>query len=287
MLVNGRDCSIVIKTSRYELDVPYSSETVREAISLLYEEPSIEGDGVVRVIRKPGGVTGCVVTPLTIETAPLLLYLAFGAAGMPLFVSETRNVYQRCLSLLPLEDTDCFDLAQDRNGERKLFEGCKARGFELRITRGETIHLKLDISGDRPAIISPRVDIFPRLRGEIFNGDNAAYTINGVEYRNIYGVTLIAKKAGGTKTELWIRRLLEQGRDLPGVIDELTITAWLRRDSYEARRYGMFRVTVENLVMIADETEIDNAGAIIGPLRYYAAGTVSAEVFASGEAAIA
>ena len=80
MKVQGGDCSIVIKTQHRETDIPYADETLREAVSFLEEEASIEGDGVCRGIRKSGGVTGCVVTPLTIGTAPLLLYLAMGAA---------------------------------------------------------------------------------------------------------------------------------------------------------------------------------------------------------------
>ncbi len=52
MFVNGCDCSIVIKTDHWEIDVPYSDETVREAVTLLQEEASIEGDGVCRGLRK-------------------------------------------------------------------------------------------------------------------------------------------------------------------------------------------------------------------------------------------
>jgi hypothetical protein len=93
MLANGCDCSIVIKTAYREMGVPYAGETLREAVSLLQEEASIEGDGVCRAIRKSNGVTGCVVTPLTIGTAPLLLYLAMGSVGLPVYVSESRNTY--------------------------------------------------------------------------------------------------------------------------------------------------------------------------------------------------
>jgi hypothetical protein len=114
MLVNGCDCSILIKTSHCEMDVPYSEETIREAAAVLQEEAAIEGDGACKAIRKAGGVTGCVVAPLTLGTAPLLLYLAMGAVGKPVFVSETRNLFKYSLCLLPLEDTDRFDLVQDR-----------------------------------------------------------------------------------------------------------------------------------------------------------------------------
>jgi hypothetical protein len=39
-------------------------------------------------------------------------------------------------------------------------------------------------------------------------------------------------------------------------------------------------------VLLSDETEINAADTVIGPLRYYVAGAVSTEVFASSEGAI-
>ena len=196
MKVQGCDCSIVIKTAYREMDVPYSEETIREAVSLLKEEASIEGDGTNRAIRKISGVTGCVVTPLTIGTAPLLLYLAMGSAGLPVFISETRNVYHYRLNLLPLEDTDCFDLIQDRNNERRVFDGCRVESFELRVMRNEAIKLKLDICGERTPFVYPYTDTFTRESGERFSGENVTYQINGKEYNNIYGLTLSTKKDG-------------------------------------------------------------------------------------------
>jgi hypothetical protein len=229
MKVHGCDCSIVIKTANFEKDVPYSEETIREAVSLLQEEAAIEGDGICRGLRVVSGVTGCVVSPLTIGTTPLLFYLAIGAAGNSVYLSETRNLYRYDLSLLPMEDTDQFDLIQDRGGERRVFEGCRVKGFELRVMRGEALKLKLDITNERPPVTYPYTDTFEPEAGERFNGDGVAYRINGQEYTNIYGVTLLSKKEGGTKTELWIKRALGQGPDIPDIIDELTITARLLR----------------------------------------------------------
>jgi hypothetical protein len=281
MLVNGCDCLIVIKTQYQEMGVPYAVETLREAVSLLMEEAPIEGDGSCRAIRKSGGITGCVVTPLTIGTAPLLLYLAMGSANMPLYVSETRNLYVYRLNLLPVESGSRFDLVQERGDSRTLYEGCAVTGFELRFNRGEAVHLKLDIKGERPPEIYPYTDRLTTEGGERFSGDYVTYRINGNEYRNIYGLTLSTKKEGGAKTELWIKRSLEHGGDLSGIIDELTITAKLLRDNYEYRYFGMFRITLSRLVLVSDETSIDSADAVIGPLRYYAAGTIQAEVFTS------
>ena len=287
MTVQGRDCLIVIKTAYREVGGPYSEETIREAVSLLTEEAPIEGDGFCRAIRKSGGVTGCVVTPLTIGTAPLLLYLAMGSAGLPLYVSETRNLYRYKLALLPVEDSTRFDLVQERGGSRKLYEGCAVTGFELRIVRGEAVKLKLDIRGERPAAIYPYQDMASTEMAERFMGDRVTYRINGTEYANIYGLTISTKKEDGTKTELWIKRILGEGPDLPELIEELTVTAQLLRDKYEYRYYGMFRLTLTRLVLTADETAVDCADAVIGPLRYYVAGTVGTEVFTTNDGELA
>jgi hypothetical protein len=283
MKVHGCECSIVIKTTHYEQDIPYSEETIREAVSFLQEEASIEGDGVCRGIRKSNGVMGCVVTPLTLGTAPLLLYLAMGSVGKASFVSETRELYHYQLKLLPLEDTDRFDLIQDRGQERRLFEGCGVKGFELRCLRGEAVKLRLDICGEYPPRVYPYTDTFIRERGERFNGDKTSYWINGKQYTNIYGVTLSCKKEGGTKTELWIKRALEKGEDLPPNIEELIISAQLLKDSYEYRHFGTFRIIIKRLVLLADETDVNTADAVIAPLRFYVAGTVESEVYTSGE----
>jgi hypothetical protein len=269
------------------MDVPYSDETLRDAVSFMQQEASIEGDGVCRGLHRISGITGCIVTPLTIGNAPLLLYLAMGSAGMPLLLAETRNLYQYRPELLPMEDTECFDLIQDRgsaaNGvsERKFFEGCRVQGFELRILRDEAIKLKLDICGDCSPRVYPYTDTFSRESGERFSGDYVTYQINGNEYKNIYGITLVSKKIGGTHTELWVKRALQQGGDIPAVIDDLIVTAQLLRDKYEYRHYGAFRITIKRLVLISDETEVKASGAVINPLRFYVAGTVSTEVFTS------
>ena len=289
MRVNGCDCSIVIKTTHRETSLPYSEETIREAVSLLREEPSVEGDGISRAIQKRNGVTGCVISPLTIGTAPLLFYLAMGSMGNPVFISESRNLYKYQLNLSPMEDTDNFDLIQDRSGnmERRLFEGCRVKGFELRVNREKTMKLKLDIFGENPAVIYPYTDTFVREAGELFNGENVKYRINGKEYTNIYGFTLSANKEVGTKTELWIKRILETGSDLPEIIDDISITAQLLREKYENRHFGTFRITIRRLVLTSDETNINNGDSVIGPIRYYVAGNVSTEVFTSGEEIIA
>jgi hypothetical protein len=286
MLVNGCDCSIVIKTKHYEKDIPYSEETLREAISLLQEEAAIEGDATCKAIQKRNGVTGCVGTPLTIETVPLLFYLAMGSSGIPVFVSETRNLYRHKIYLFPMEDTSVFDLIQDRGGERRIYETCKVTDFELRILRDEAIKLRFDIYSEHSPSVYPYNDVFVKEQGERFNGDNVSYKLNGQEYKNIYGITLATKKHGGTKTEIWFRRAKGAAKDLPQIIDEVIITAQLLRDKYENRHFGLFRITLKNLVFVSDETNVNSTDTVVGSLRYYVAGAVNAEVFNSSDEVI-
>jgi hypothetical protein len=112
-------------------------------------------------------------------------------------------------------------------------------------------------------------------------GDRVVYGINGAEYRNMYGFTVAVKKAGGTRTEARLHRVLKDGGDLPGLIEELTVTAQLLRDRYEYRHCGLFRIRLTRLVLVSDETAVDCADGVIGPLRYYVAGMANAEVFTS------
>jgi hypothetical protein len=149
--------------------------------------------------------------------------------------------------------------------------------------RNEDIKLKLDISGEQPPIAYPYSNTFETENEERFNGDFVSYKLNGKDYKNIYGTTFITKKENGTKTEIWLKRALEQKNEIPELIDEMSITAQLFREKYEERHFGLFRITAKRLVLVSDETQINTADAVIGPLRYYVAGTVSTEVFSTGE----
>jgi hypothetical protein len=293
MMVQGCDCSIVVKTRYREVGLAYSEETIREAVSLLKEEAAFEGYGVCGALRVSCGVTGCVVTPLTIGTAPLLLALALGGVGLPLFVSESRNLYRHTLGLLPAGTGAVFDLVQQRGDVRRLFEGCRVHGFELRMRRGDggsasAVKLRLDISGRRPAVEYPYQEMPKTDLGERFMSDGVRYEINGVECGDVYGLGIVSDKKERTKTEVKIHRVLQAQDVLPEIIEKIVITAQLCRERYESdqgplRAYGLFRITLSRLVLMADDTAVDAADAVVGPLRYYCAGGVSAEVYSNSD----
>ena len=193
------------------------------------------------------------------------------------------------MDLIPAEDVKCFDLIQDRGqiankvGSRKLYEDCRVHGFELRIKRGDNVKLRLDVLGDRSLTILAIKENIPRESGERFYGDNVSDLINGREYTNIYGLTIISKKQGGTKTEVWIKRAVQQDNEIPGIIDELVITTQLLKYNFEDRHFGTFRITLKKLVLVSNETAINSTDTVIGPLRFYVTGKVSTEVYTSGE----
>ena len=286
MNVQGRDCTLVVLKSHTEMSIPYSEETIRENVSLLEENPSIEGKGNVKTIRTSSGAVGCVVSPLTIGAAPLLLCLAFGEVRLSAHVSGTSNIYKHTIDLVPMDDTGPFGLLQDRGSEKKYYAACRVKSFELRILRDEAIKLKLDIYSERAPVSYPVLDQFKSDRGERFKGENVKYRINDREYKNIYGVTLTGKKESGTKTEIWIRRILEKDTDLPETIENLTITARLLRDCYEERHFGQLRITLKSLVLAHDETSVECDDSVIGPLRYFVNGDLTAEVFTTGSESI-
>jgi hypothetical protein len=278
MNVQGKDCRIFLRRDGAVTGLPYSEETIREAVCLLTEEAGIEGDGVCRAVRKSAGVTGCAVTPLTRETTPLLFALAFGEAGRPEFVSETRGLYRHRLFLRPFEDSAAFDLIRERES-LLIYEGCRVKGFELRIFRGEAVKLKIDIAGESGPGPYPHTETAETKNAERFKEDGVTYEINGNKNADIYGLTLNTAKKAGTHTEVRIHRILRQNGELPAVIENLEITVRLFRNRYEEREYGRFCLRLSKLLLMADETAIDAPGAVIGPLRYYAAGNISADVF--------
>jgi hypothetical protein len=291
MTVQGRDCCITLKTQYREMGLPYAEETIREAVSLLKENPAIEGAGNCGAIRRSAGVTGCVITPLSIETTPLLFVLALGRSGVPVFVSETQGLYRHTVNLSAMEQGLRFDLIQERGAARTLYEECRVKDFELRIMQGETIKLKFDIAGDQSPVTYVYPDRLVVCGGERFNAAGVTYRINGKEYSNIYGLTIATRKQGGTQTEVWIHRVLESAEELPQLIETLEVTAQLYRDTYdfqssEWRSYGTFRLSLSRLVLMADETDINSGDAVIGPLRFYCAGLFTADVFTSDDEVI-
>jgi hypothetical protein len=276
-VVCGRDCYILFRVGQKELTVPYSEETIREAEGVVRERACIEGDGVVRALRQRGGAAGCVVTPLTMSAAPLVLGICFGGIGEAVFVSGSRHLYRRHLVLKPYQDCGAFDLIQHRGGEGRLFGGCFVRSFSLRINKGEALKVRIDV-GSSVGWVSHNGQGAEGTEGERFKEDGVTYKINGAVTKDIYALKANFSRGGSVSAEVFIHRVLKEA-DLPDVIDAFEIDCLLMRDCYEERRFGRFSVRFERLLKMADETVVDCADGLIGPVRYFCTGGISSEIF--------
>ena len=67
----------------------------------------------------------------------------------------------------------------------------------------------------------------------------------------------------------------------------MEITARLLHDKYEYRYFGTFRIKITGLVLVSDETEVNAADSVIGPLRYYVIGNVEINIFTNNDWSLA
>jgi hypothetical protein len=158
----------------------------------------------------------------------------------------------------------------------------------LRIHRGEAVKAHLDVdsgseSKEQRAESKGKTGNALRVgSGDIaterFKEDGVSYFADGKFWRNIYAAVLGVNKVGGCKTVLTLSRVLGN-EDLPEYIDLIDISVRLFRDKYEERQYGTFHVTLFDLRLITDGTEVNTADAVIGALRYAVSGSVNASVY--------
>jgi hypothetical protein len=301
-VINGRDCRLWVKAGGEVIDVPYSVETIREAET---------------------GLGGCFVSSLSIETAPGLLGLAFGAVGEWAAVAEMRDLYCRELSVAGGDAGAGFGVRQWRGGDVREYEDCRIEGFELRIERGEAVRAKVEVCGGKRALHAMPVQQPPspspspqgggekeeemsykkgnegyEMEGkkravfrERFQGRGVAFWSGGREWRGIYAATISCRRVGEkVKTRVMIHRVLGMKGTAcraptfgtPREIGAMEIRCRLFRDEYEAGQVGMFTIRLAGLALVSDETVVDSADAVIGPLLY-GCEALGAVVYAKGK----
>jgi hypothetical protein len=269
-----------------EYDVPFVSRTVRDRRAVLREEAGIEGNYARRSLNVMTGTTGGFTAPLTLGTARLFLTLMFGEIDGGVFVTETRGLYRYQLNMKPAGLTESFSIIEEWGMSRKLYADVVVKSFELRVHREENVMARFDVEGNTKAIITTRIaeGVKPRtLPPERFNENGNVYTIDGITCNSIYAITLSCEKSHSLKTQIVLHRIL-QSDELPAHINEFRGEFMLFRDKYEAREFGRFSITLRGLDLVSDETIVSSADAVIGPLRYWVSGGVTAECFGEGPA---
>jgi hypothetical protein len=76
---------------------------------------------------------------------------------------------------------------------------------------------------------------------------------------------------------------LDDACSFPDIVESLDIEAKLFCNTYEGGVFGMFKLSLTRLVLMADETTVNSVGPVIGPLRYYVGGLVKCDTFTNEE----
>lgn len=279
----GRDVSLTLEIGGRLCAIPYTGKSIREKIAAFSLEAPLEGDGICSAITERRGTTGGFTTLLTLESVPPLFAALFGRTAGRSYLSGTRDLYRTEHALCAFESAAEFSVIERYGRKERRYPVCKCAGFEFRFHRGEALRVHLDIDGDIPAqeVIHAESAKSVLYESEYFSEAGVTYEIDGVEYKNIYGLTITGHKSGGCKTFARLHRALGDD-EIPAKINTLTVTARLFRDCCEAGRRGLFRLRLSNLLLSADETVVNTADTVIGPLFYIASGDVAAESFERG-----
>jgi hypothetical protein len=285
-MLNGSDCTLRLKTKNTDTLIPFLSATLREKILFGEEYAPVEGDGRRGGFTESAGAAGGFTTALTLESSPAILGAMFGRSVRRLYVSGTRDLYLRTFGLCPSDEAVHFYLHERRGDVEKIYPECFCKGFELRIARDGTVKAHLDIDGNEKAE-TRNVETAERkvVYTERFNERGVEYFINGEKYSSIYRFVMSRDKSNGRRTRVLISRYLNTNGELPAFIENLTVKANLFRDIYEEGRYGRFAITMTDLRLLSDETEVCAADAVIGGLRYSVGGTAEADTFMNGTGA--
>ena len=287
MNVQGRDCAFTLILGSRLMSLPYSTETLREAPRLITREALLDG---TRGDAIPGSVetAGCVVTSLSISTAPYLLALALGAEEDPEWVSETRSLYRHRLTQRYGRDGARCAVIQDRVFRVRYFLGLRRAGYQLRGAAGDRLYLRLDLQSEAG---SEDADYYLAARPpaeEAFRFDQGTLIVNGQAVPGFYAFSLTVNAEGsGAGAELRLHSTLNAQAaallDKPR-IDQVDLRFTLVNSFYEDRRPGYFRISARDLLLQADESAVDAADEVIGSRRYIVNGDLADEVYtADGE----
>jgi hypothetical protein len=269
-----------MRTEKIEAAIPFLSKTLREKIFFCEEYAPIEGEGRRGGITGSAGTEGGFTAALTLESAPAILGAMFGKKKHAFYISGTRDLYNHSFILCASDSAMKFYLHESSGENEKVYPDCFCKGFELRIERDEAVKVHIDIDGGSKAETFNAVPAVKKMNNiERFKESGVEYFIDGKKYNSIYRFVLSCDKKNGCRTEVLIYRYLTIDNEPPAFIENLMIRANLFRDMYEENQHGKFAVTLTDLRLLSDDTEVCAADTVIGALRYSVTGTGWVDTF--------
>jgi hypothetical protein len=209
-------------------------------------------------------------TPLTLDNAPHLLPLAFKAFGKRVTAHDERG--NKTASGGHGAGAS-FDVLHCTDTERRLYEGCKVKGFEVKAKIDEAdvktpVMVSLDVGGAPNSVELAGGGTASPGEGMAFLESNIRYEADEKEVLSVYGFSLHLTKEKRERIELKLWRVLGR-REIPEVINNFTIMGTF----HEGDVFASFQIHIGRLLLLTEDVAAC-------PLRYYAAGGCHAEVWA-------
>ena len=275
----------VTRAGRENLTIPAVRNTMRQVPLLLDRKPTA-GKNITLTPQITGRrVTGCIVTRITISTAPILLLLVTGEIETEGHRPQTRGIYYH--DLLTLERSLYYFGIETRTETHiKEYLELIVESFELRGERGRAVYLKINVRG-RTETISESIDGTKERKSEryFFFGGNEI-SINGEIIEDTAGFILEGRLLDETvKTHTFSIRRKETDRvDFSIMRTEISAKlTFTNPEEYEARYTATFAVTLERLVYEGEESYPDASGVWGRNFRYRVYGKLKVRVYTKEE----
>jgi hypothetical protein len=279
----------VIREMRENQIIPATRNTLRYVPLLLDKKPTA-GKNIIKnpqILERK--VTGCIVTRMTITTAPVLLLLATGEIEVEGHRPQTRGIYYHELITL---DTSLYYFGIETKNETHIREYLNLiiESFELRGERGSAIYMKIDVSGRTETTReknSENIEVLEEIKSErYFFVRGNEISVNGEVIEDTAGFKLEGKLLHETvKTHTFsIRRKETDKVDFSFMRSEITAElTFTNPEEYETGYKASFKISLERLVYEGEESYPDASGVWGRNFRYRVYGSLKVRVYTNTE----
>ena len=275
----------VIRENRENQIIPATRNTLRYVPLLLDKKPTA-GKNIIENPQITGKkVTGCIVTRMTVTTAPILLLLVTGEIELEGHRPQTRGIYYH--ELITLEKS-LYYFGIETRGKNLIREYLDliVESFELRGERGSAVYMKINVRGRTEHIVE-NIEVLEEIKSERYfflNGNEIS--LNGQVIEDTAGFILEGKLLHETvKIHTFsIRRKETDHSDFSLMRDEISAElTFTNPEEYEAGYKAEFTVTLERLVYEGEESYPDSSGVWGRNFRYRVYGSLKVRVYTKTE----
>ena len=274
----------VIRENRENKRLAATRNTLRYVPLLLDKKPTA-GKNITEhpqiLVQK---VTGCIVTRMTITTAPILLLLVTGEIEIEGHRPQTRGIYYH--ELITKESLYYFGIETKSETNIKEYLDLNVTSFELRGERGSAVYMKINVRGKTETKFE-NIEVLEEIKSErYFFLSGNEISINGQVIEDTAGFILEGKLLHETvKTHTFsIRRKETNHSDFSNMREEISAElTFTNPEKYEAGYKASFTVTLERLIYEGEESYPDAHGVWGRNFRYRAYGKLKVCVYTNTE----